>query len=182
MMKTYTCRRCRADIPAYIHRELPPRRRRRVHLHLNGCAACYAFYRNLRDVDAELRATIPLIGIADAPQLAQVWRGIQAEMRPQRPAYGHWRMRYSLAMVVLVLAVILPWRFSAEQVRALPTQPTPRVQTDTTEAIVSHVVVMATPDASRDTEPAPLATNDERAETPAIVRNDAPKIIATDTP
>ena len=181
-MKTYTCRRCRADIPAYIHRELPPRRRRRVHLHLNGCATCYAFYRNLHDVDDELRATMPLIGVADTLQLARVWRGIQTEMRPPRPSYGHWRVRYSLAMAIFVLAVVLPWRFAAQQARALPVQPTPRVQTEVTEAVARHVVVMATAEAglARVSQASSLSAG--RFATPAIVRNDAPTIIATDTP
>lgn len=180
-MKTYTCRRCRGDIPAYIHRELPIRRRRRVHLHLNGCAACYAYYRHLRDVDDELRATMPVIGVPDALQLARVWRGIQAEMRPARPAYGHWRMRYSLALAMMVLAIVLPWRFAAQQARALPVPPTPQTQTEVTEAIVRHVA-MATPEAGPSLASYAPSLRSDRFATPAIVRNDAPTTIATDTP
>ncbi|MCA9906107.1 MAG: hypothetical protein KC547_19765, partial [Anaerolineae bacterium] len=142
---------------------------------------CYAYYRHLRDVDNDLRATLPLIGVADAPQLLRVWRGIQAEMRPARPAYGHWRMRYSLAMAMIVLAIALPWQFAAQQARALPAQPTPRDLTDVTEAVVQHVA-MATPEAGLAQASPALSLNAGRFATPAIVRNDAPTTIATDTP
>jgi anti-sigma factor RsiW len=50
----YSCSHCQAELTAYLHGELPPRRRKRAAQHLNGCAACYAVYRQMRDFDGHV--------------------------------------------------------------------------------------------------------------------------------
>lgn len=169
----YSCRRCRADIPAYLHRELTPRRRRRFGQHLNQCAACYAVYRQMRDQDRDLSARLPRIGTADEPQLARIWRGIQADLRPAASTRAlHWRMRYSVAVAVLATALVLPWLIQPRQALALPLPPTPHQHT-ITYTHTQRVVAMSTD--------SPVMSTLAQA-TPAFQPNDAPILLATDTP
>jgi anti-sigma factor RsiW len=172
-MLTYTCRRCRAEIPAYIHRELTPRRRQRVHLHLNGCAACYTLYLHMRDQDRELAAALPRLGAADAPQLAHIWRGIQNEMRPKTRTHSlKRRMRYSLAVTAMAVALLLPWTFyHGQALAALPLPPTPQQTAVRTYAQSSRVAALSTAQA--------LAAAQA---TPSFQSNSAPPMLATDTP
>jgi anti-sigma factor RsiW len=168
-----SCRQCRADIPAYVHHELSARRRQRMHQHLNACADCYLVYRQTRDQDRDLSARLPQIGSASAPQLARVWRGIQAEMRSSTSTHAlRWRMRYSVAVAVLAAAMLLPWLFQPQSALALPLPPTPQQHT-TTRTDMHRVVAMSTdmPD-----------WGVRQGATPAFQPNDAPLLLTTDTP
>ena len=133
-----TCRRCRADLPAYIHRELTPRRRQRVSQHLAACADCYRAYREHSDLDRELRGLYSA-GAPNEVQLQHMWQGVRAGLRPaQVQMYPRWRMRYSAALAVLALAIMLPWTFYEGRAWAGPFPPTPQVlaQTNTRPLLV----------------------------------------------
>ncbi len=170
-MLKMTCCRCRADLPAYIHRELPRRRRQRVGQHLAACAECYRIYCEYGDLDRELRAVLAA-GAPSNVQLQQIWQGVRAELRPTRAQpYPRWRMRYSAALALLALAIMLPWTFNDRRAMAVPLPPTPHViaQTDVHKPVLS----LATP--------APVATR-ARTATPDFEPNDAPNLQTTDTP
>jgi anti-sigma factor RsiW len=167
------CRRCRADLPAYIHRELTPRRRQRVSQHLTACADCYRAYREHSDLDRELRS-IYSAGAPSNAQLQHMWQGVRAELRPaQGQMYPRWRMRYSAALAVLALAIMLPWTFQEGRALAVPLPPTPQIVNQTDSRLPQVVMSLSTP--------APAATRTRQA-TPVFQPNDAPTLLATDTP
>lgn len=122
----YSCRHCRTLLPGYIQRELSPKERERVSLHLNSCAACYVVYTEQRQLMNELAFSVPRIG-AGAPRLDKMRAAVMAEMqRPAAPAprVRLYQARYSLAALVLMVALLLPWSMRAHSF-PLPTPPQP---------------------------------------------------------
>lgn len=122
-----SCQNCRAKLPAYLHRELNPRLRRRVAAHLNNCPACYAAYREQQDIARELQDMLPAFGQTDSVQLGRMWSAVQTEMaQPQRRFQPVFRARYSLGVVALLVALALPWMLGGQsRALALPMPPTP---------------------------------------------------------
>jgi hypothetical protein len=137
---------------------------------LNACANCYTLYRQLRDVDRELQATLPLIGQPSRQQLVGLWQGIQAQMNAPRRTLPMFRLRYGVAVMLAVMALVLPWTFNRQAVYALPLPPTPGSAARITNP--PDVIAMATADApTTGFEP-----------TPTLEPNDAPSMSATETP
>lgn len=174
----YTCRQCRAALDKYARRELTPTRRRLVSAHLDTCATCYADYRRMLAFDGDLRGVLPHLGAPTSLQLAHVWAGVQSQLRT--PSYAQrspFQMRFGVALVVMVIALIMPWMMHHQQAMAVPLPPTPQQQT---QAVTNpaQVIAMATPDPASANDPLALYT----VATPGFSRNYAPDVSATDTP
>ncbi len=157
-----SCRVCREHLPGYISRELTTAARSQVAEHIQTCNACYAVYVHQRELSSELSRTLPGLG-SPLPSLERIWAGVEAEMRaPKRQSISLEQARYSLAVVLLVIALLLPWSIRAHQFN-LPTPPTPAaLNTPSTPAVVS------------------AKTTSEI--TPPVQPNHAPVRGATDTP
>lgn len=118
------CRYCRVHLDAYLSGELAPPARRRVAVHLDQCAACYAAYVQRREVARELRRSLPLVGYSKEPDFGQVWLRVQAEV-PQGSSHP---VQYGLAALLLALMLLVPFTMGHRDVAAaLPTQPAPQL-------------------------------------------------------
>lgn len=154
-----SCQSCRAKLPAYLHRELNPRLRRRVAAHLNNCPACYAAYRQHQDIGRDLQSSLPAFGQPDHAQLGRVWRAVQAEMnQPRRSFQPVFRARYSLGVVALLITLVLPWVFGSQShVMALPMLPTPAAtglqETPSVANAKTAATTIEAPDAGAQTPP-----------------------------
>ena len=174
----YSCSHCQSELTAYLHGELPPRRRKRAAQHLNACTTCYAVYRRMRDFDSDLRADLPRLGQADQRQLNRVWQGVQAGLAPAPSAavMPQFRLRYGVALVALVIALLVPYSLGRQQALALPLPPTPQ-NSNEPQTLPPDVVAMATA--------SPMTIGVRRivsVEPPAFLPNDAPQVPATETP
>lgn len=156
------CRVCREHLPGYIARELAPAVRSQVAEHIQTCDACYAAYVHQRELSSELSRTLPGLG-NPLPSLDRIWAGVEAEMRaPKRPTISFEQARYSVAVVLLMIVLLLPWSLRAHQFN-LPTPPTPdTVNTPATPAVLT------------------AKTTSEFL--PPVQPNHAPVLGATDTP
>ncbi len=124
------CSQCRALLPGYIQRELSPKQRERVSRHLTSCAACYVACGEQRQLERDLAFAVPRIG-GDAPRLDKMRAAVAAEMvRPAKraPRVRLYQARYSLAALILMIALLLPWSIRTRSF-ALPTQPQPETLT-----------------------------------------------------
>ncbi|MFQ3566489.1 MAG: zf-HC2 domain-containing protein [Aggregatilineales bacterium] len=130
-MKTINCQTCRAHLPGYAARELPPRLRALVGAHLDACPACYGIYRRQRLLMGELEHTLPLVGQPDLAGLGRIWSAVQVEMKRPRPsAFQRVSKRQGATALLLLLVLLLPWSFDAPSMtRALPLLPTPAQET-----------------------------------------------------
>lgn len=156
MMQSLTCKECRDLLPAYYDSDqrdrVPAAIRRQIGAHLDTCPACDARYRAHRGVTLELRSVAPLIGSAERPPLGAIWSAVQSELigsRARPVARLRTSLRYSVALVTLLIAILLPMLISGGHLAfALPVPPTPVVEDDPeiTQPGLSVVVVMATPD------------------------------------
>ncbi len=118
------CRYCRAHLGAYLTGELAAPARRRVSAHLDTCAACYAVYAQRRDLARELGRALPLVGQAAAPDFAQVWLKVQAEI----PRESSHPVQYGLVALLLTLLLLAPFTMGHRDVApVLPTQPAPHL-------------------------------------------------------
>ncbi len=137
-MFNFTCRYCQAQMTAYIHGELPLKARRRIARHLDECPTCYARHDKARELDQQMRYSVPLIGQAQTPQLQRIWAGIQADMTPPPPERTRYplSLRYSFVALVLVLTFfLLPLTLGNRNVPfSVPSQPKP-------PAVVTNVPV-----------------------------------------
>lgn len=164
-----TCRTCQTHLVAYLHNQLSPRTRRRVGQHLSHCAACYGVYVGQRGLSQELAADLPRVGQATTPQLGRVWTAIQADMARPRTVPRRHVMRYTFAVAVLVLAVLLPWSLNTRQIAlAVPSHPTVPLTETVTETPPSQVVMARATLTADVTNPAIPA-----AETPTADPNGA---------
>lgn len=120
----WTCRFIKPHLTAYLHGELSRRGRRRVAQHLEACESCYAAYTQARDLERELTRALPLVGTPTAPQLSMMWASIQRQVDAVPVHRSH--ARYGLAVVVFVLALLLPWTLGNQNIALdAPTQPAP---------------------------------------------------------
>jgi len=142
----FSCRQCRALLPGYIQRELSPKQRAFVSRHLNGCAECYVFYTTQQQLERELSFSVPRIG--GAPRLDKMRAAVMAEMKqPAAKAKSQAKMyqaRYSLAALILMIALLLPWSIQ-NHTFALPTPPQPERGTPQGTAVVA---MLPTPEAA----------------------------------
>lgn len=121
----WSCRQYRGLLPGYIERELSPKQRERVSRHLNSCVECYAAYTAQRQIVRELEAGLPRLGTGShAPRLDRIRAAVMTEMAQPRPQPKLYQARFSLAALVLVGALLLPWSMHG-QVFSLPTPPQP---------------------------------------------------------
>jgi anti-sigma factor RsiW len=134
----FACKQCRALLPGYIQRELAPKERERVSRHLNSCAACYVAYTEQRQLVSDLAFAVPRLG-GGAPRLDKMRAAIAAEMaRPaaHAPRVRLYQARYSLAALILMVALLLPWSMRSRSF-ALPTPPQPETLTPPGTAVVA---------------------------------------------
>lgn len=150
-----TCRHCRALLPGYINRELTPPQRARVSRHLNSCAECYVAYIEQRQLVQELATSVPRIG-GEPPRLDKMRAAVMAEMAaPNRTKARLDYARYSMAALVLMLAVLLPWSMRAHPF-ALPTPPQPETVTPSGTAVAALPTETATLTATLQSNYAPV--------------------------
>jgi anti-sigma factor RsiW len=175
---SYTCHECRAALYPYIRRELTPARRKLVSQHLDDCAACYTEYRRIQSFDGDLGGALSRLGVPNMLQLAHVWAGVQTQIRV--PSYGQrssFRMRYGVAVVLLIAALLLPRLLHHQQAMAIPLPPTPGNQTQEATHPASGIVMVTA---------YPGSANDDGAlytlATPGFAPNHAPDASATETP
>ena len=158
-----SCRECRELLPGYIQRELSPKQRERVSRHLSACSECYAVYVGQRVVVRELAISVPRIG-GDHPPLDRIHSAVMSELAtPKAQHSGLYHARYSLAALVLMVSLLLPWTFRS-YASAPPTPPRPENVTPQGTAVIS----------SPPTEAATL--------TATLQANYAPLVGVTETP
>ena len=127
----FSCRQCRTLLPGYIQRELSPKQRTFVARHLTACAECYVFYTTQQQLERELAFAVPRMGGAP-PRLEKMRSIVMAEMvrsgaKPKslrKPNAKLYQARYSLAALILMIALLLPWSMQNRSF-ALPTPPQP---------------------------------------------------------
>jgi hypothetical protein len=127
-LAAFTCRECRALLPAYIDRELTPAARSHVSAHLDACDRCHADYTRQRALAADLRAGLPALGRLDTARTGLLWSAVQSELAvPRRAALPVGQARMSLVVLLMAAALLLPWLVSAGRLAALslPLPPTP---------------------------------------------------------
>jgi len=178
-----TCRDCQSHLTAYLHRELTPKMRRRVALHLNQCDRCANLYAAERDLSQELAFAVPQLGQPDAAQIRRIWSAIEAEQsQPSAPHWTRYTTRYGFAGLLLMLALLIPMTVRSQQMGlSLPLQPVPQTQM-AAGTPPSHVVTVAQalpvyPGHRSEVRFAPVSSP---AIAPSTVSNPAPA--ATDTP
>jgi anti-sigma factor RsiW len=135
------CKNCQHHITAYLHGELSSRVRQRMARHLQTCPLCYSVYIQQRETQRELVYYVPLIGQEIRPRYDKMWASIQADLsRPQQPRY---QMRYGLAALMLLLALLLPWTMGQRStaLAALPTQPSPELTATRTPGVAGARVM-----------------------------------------
>lgn len=161
-----TCRTCRNHLPAYLHRELPPKLRAEVAEHLQDCDACYALSVQQRDLSNDLSRSLPAFG-SPVSGLDRIWSAVQADMaQSRREPEVLEKVRYSIVALIFVLALLLPWTVRGQRL-TLPTPPTPAVSTPRGTpvgvAFAPYTITFS-------------------SLTPPIQSNNAPELGATDTP
>lgn len=185
-MFSIECRHCRSLLPAYIHRELSPRARRRVAAHLSRCDSCSAVYIDYREVARTLKSDMPAIGRGF--DQGRGWAAVQERLsQPTASPRKRFQKRYGAAALLVVAALVLPG-LSANAPRAfalqlrLPLQQTPPAWVETADKPDQGTLlvrVSATPSAKLET----LSLN---GITPPAQPNYAPSLVvqgqATDTP
>ena len=103
MTAAMTCRDCRADLPAYLDRDLPRADRSRVAAHLESCSRCHAEYCRLRDLQRDLHADLPGLGRLDANRAGLLWQAVQGELRAPRRAVWPVSQRRLSALAALIV-------------------------------------------------------------------------------
>jgi hypothetical protein len=136
-----SCQQCRALLPGYVERELSLAQRACVSQHLSVCAECHVAYIEQRQLVQELMVSVPRIGsallAAQPPRLERIRAAVMAEMEtPAKPKMRIHQARYSLAALILVMALLLPWSMRNRPF-ALPTPPQPETLTPQGTAVVA---------------------------------------------
>jgi anti-sigma factor RsiW len=146
-MRALSCHACQSKLVPYLHRQLSPRMQRRVGSHLDECPVCYAAYIAQRELSSELTAGLSRLGQPNAPQMTRLWAAIQADIQKPRPVPRRTTGRAGVALLILILALLLPWSLDKQPVaHAVPDQPAaPASTAAVTEA--PAVVAMLTPEA-----------------------------------
>lgn len=140
----YSCQEYQHKIIAYLHEELAPPLRQKVARHIDECVACYAYYVRQRDLARELEMRMSLVGHAKPTQLRRVWSSIQADMEQPRMQV-RFRLRYGVAALIFMLALILPWKTQSRvAARFIPLQPVPVVEAATKTPALSLLKLSAT--------------------------------------
>jgi len=157
MVRFLWYRYARARMAAYVNGELPPKTRSFVARIIDEDPRCYQAYLIQRQMQQELRRTLPLVGKPAAGQLDALWQQISAEIEtpeseaPQQPRSRlkpSYSLGYGIAAGFLLLLLILPYAMGSGVVSAsaVPRQPQPYAVV-TEEAPTFTVSVSATPTA-----------------------------------
>jgi len=126
--KPFTCRECRALLPAYLERELAQASRSQVAAHLDHCDRCHAEYARQRGALANLHSDLPGLGRLQPVQAAHIWRAVQHDLTaPRRAIWPFSQRRVGMLAALVAAALLLPWLLSPGRLAALalPMQPTP---------------------------------------------------------
>lgn len=121
------CKNCQFHMTTYLDGELSPPARLRMTQHIQACPMCYTLYIQQRDTQRDLAYYVPLIGQEIRPRYDKIWASIQADM--SRPKQQRYQVRYGLAALMLLMALLLPWTMGQRStaLAALPTQPSPEL-------------------------------------------------------
>ena len=107
------CEDTRSQLVAYIHNELPRRKRQRLAQHLQQCTACYADYVRERDAAQHLTRELTLLGQPTSPQLDSIWAVVATEVNTSKAASATSRSAYNwqhgVAWAALVILCMIPW-------------------------------------------------------------------------
>lgn len=126
-----SCNQCQKHLLAYIHHELLLVTRRQVARHLDTCTQCYQIYMEQHRLTRELQHVAPLIGQGKPPSFERVWAAARMDTRAGRGAHSAgYTMRYSLVMLAVTLALLLPFAMGRRNytLASPPTQPAPLLQ------------------------------------------------------
>jgi anti-sigma factor RsiW len=138
--KTRSCAATRRHLTAYIQHELATEQRRLVAAHFDHCDACYALYRQQRDLARELGQTLPLLGRPDRRRLTQMWTAVQGGLsRPLASPLQRDPARLGIAALILIGALTLPILIRQQHLSlSLPLPPTPAILVQETENLASN--------------------------------------------
>lgn len=175
---------CKLRMVAYLNGELPPVSRQRVARFIDDCPDCYREYVRQRDLRRELTNVLPRFGQPEPGQLDRIWANIQADMRPNKPTgrtNRYFQARYGLATLLLVVALVLPYLISGQQVsRAAVTQPTPRTVVQAATNSPDEPVPFAPVTAQPVRANYELTANHQNAIIPQAAQTPAPPEIKSD--
>ena len=90
----WNCKKCQANLVAYLHHELSPKKRQQVSLHLDRCERCYGIYLQEQDVMQNLTQIVPLVGQAKKPTFDRVWTAIQRDIQEPHRSVRPYSTRY----------------------------------------------------------------------------------------
>jgi anti-sigma factor RsiW len=148
-------------LPAYVARELDPRRRMRVAKHLSNCAECRAALIRESNLARDLKATMPHIGEPRPGQLARLWPAIRAEIARAPRRSGTLPFASLMPSAGLLMAMLLMGAFGLSALFGNPAHasaaPNPFVPSDIqatntpvrTDSPDDRVIALAEPRASQ---------------------------------
>lgn len=118
-------------MPAFLRGDLPLRARRYVARQVDADPLSYADYTQERQLADELARRLPTHGRPNQATLNRVWSRIQADLAHQPAADARaasvrlprFRLRYSLVMLVMVVALLLPLMLDNHMVSAAVPSP-----------------------------------------------------------
>lgn len=128
LWRLLACRYYHSKLDAFVDGRLSPRARRRLARHMDHCPACYRAYTRRRDLQQDLRQTVPLVGRDHAPDFDRIWGAVRTELpQPRRPQF-----RYGVAVLLLLLALLVPFTMgNHELTRVIPEHPVPHAEPST---------------------------------------------------
>jgi len=139
MMLNFKIRYCKIRMVAFVHSELSLKAKRRVARYIDECPACYAEYQRVRELKRELDYRLPTFAQPKNGQLDRVWMAISSELntrRPHRTVFQRYRASTSAAVIVLLIALLLPLTMgnsSVSRASATPPVPTNPISVATTD-------------------------------------------------
>jgi anti-sigma factor RsiW len=172
------CHAVQTHLTAYIHNELPLKARRRVAAHLERCSRCQSAYQRQRTQVHELEREIPRIGQSHQGQLARIWSKVQTELHTPttpRPSFRY-RAAYGLAAVILMVAMVVPYALSRNEIPATATRTLPaRAVAFATVLPDNHALIVLPENALSRTAPAVTRSRVISYVTPQAALTPAPR-------
>lgn len=172
-MLTYLRKRyAKARMAAYINGEVSPATRRLIAQQIDTHDDVYRCYVQHREAKRNLERELPTFGQASETQLDSMWANIQTQLNQPEPATPapvrttpRYSLGYGLAMVLCVMALLLPLSMDATRAQASftpqPQHPSPEfTEVATTPAylrLATHVQIASVAD-YREEHPVPVHT------------------------
>ncbi len=158
-----SCGECQTHLIAFVHGDGTPLMRRRISRHLDHCSVCYSHYRRELELKQQLSREVRLIGGTDQPDFTRVWVEIQTNMEAGKSPVPRLDVRYGLAMLGLMLAILAPLTLGNQNLplEMPPTQPAPLVvhmTPNTTASTITETTVAFLTDESQVTPEASQRT------------------------